>query len=83
MQPLLFCTSTIITITCLSCNELKGRQKGTLTASGRPVVILLPASKFEIWCAAQDVDEWAGAAATDYFQKADFKYAYLTCKKMR
>ena len=35
-------------------------------------------------CAAvQDVDEWAAVAASEYFERANYKYAYYAIKKIR
>ena len=31
----------------------------------------------------QDVDDWAAAAATEYYEKGHFKFAYLTLKQIR
>ncbi|KAK9827525.1 hypothetical protein WJX74_008224 [Apatococcus lobatus] len=34
-------------------------------------------------CMAQDVDQWAASAATEYYEKANFRFAYLTAKQIR
>ena len=33
--------------------------------------------------AAQDVNDWAGAIATDYVEAGDHKFAYFTIMKIR